>query len=58
MYGYITREIYDFCKEELPLYGERESASLYGGLGLCPQWGPGAKPLVGVRWTKPPKAGA
>ena len=22
------------------------SASLYGGLGACPQWGPGAKPLV------------
>ena len=27
-------------------YGERGSASLYGGLGACPQWGPGAKPLV------------
>ena len=39
-------------------YGERGSASLYGGVGACPQWGPGAKPLIfadqGVRRTKSP----
>jgi len=27
-------------------HGEHGSASLYGVWGLCPQWGPGAKPLV------------
>jgi hypothetical protein len=29
-----------------------------GVWGLCPQWGPGAKPLVGggVRGAKPPEA--
>jgi hypothetical protein len=25
-----------------------------GVQGLCPQWGPGAKPLVGVRGASPP----
>ena len=38
-------------------YGERGSASLYGGLGACPQWGPGAKPLVrGSGGRSPPEA--
>ena len=33
------------------------SASLYGGLGACPQWGPGAKPLVrGSGGRSPPEA--
>ena len=36
------------------IHGERGSASLYGDLGLCPQWGPGAKPLV--RGRSPPEA--
>ena len=40
-------------------YGERENASLYGGLGTCPQWGPGAKPLVrGPGERSPPEADA
>ena len=28
-------------------YGKRGSASLYGGLGACPQWGPGAEAWLG-----------
>jgi hypothetical protein len=28
-------------------YGERGARTYIGGLGLCSQWGPGAKPLVG-----------
>ena len=40
-------------------YGERGSASLYGGLGACPQWGPGALPLVrGSEGRSPPEADA
>ena len=31
-------------------YGESGSASLYGGLGACPQWGPGAK-VSGSGWA-------
>jgi hypothetical protein len=31
------------------------SASLYGGWGYSPQWGPGTKSLVGSR-AKPPEA--
>jgi hypothetical protein len=32
-------------------------ARAYRGVwGLCPQWGPGAKPLVRVRGAKPPEA--
>ena len=28
------------------VHGEREARAYNWGLGLCPQWGPGAKPLV------------
>jgi hypothetical protein len=34
-------------------------ARAYMGVwGLCPQWGPGAKPLVGGQGAKPPEAEA
>jgi hypothetical protein len=39
-------------------HGERGSASLYGVWGLSPQWGPGAKTLVGGQGAKPPEAEA
>ena len=32
-----------------------EREPILGVWGLCPQWGPGAKPLVGVRERSPLK---
>jgi len=35
-----------YSKKNLIMHGFTVSANLYGGLGLCLQWGPGVKPLV------------
>ena len=43
-----------WCMGEERIHGEREP--IMGVWGLCPQWGPGAKPLVGGRGAKPPEA--
>ena len=35
-------------------YGECGARAYTGIRGLCPQWGPGTKPLVGGSGAKPP----
>jgi transcription elongation factor len=37
------------------LMASAEREPITGVWGLCPQWGPGAKPLVGGQWASPLK---